>query len=232
MMRKIKIKISRNWWSNTTSAFVGTLMGIVITFGTTAYIENNREKKLNDKIIIYSMRNIDMTIESIEKLQVSLEKEDSLFSFIYNNYPDNLEQIADSTIAEFIEALKYYNVQSPNKSAESIFTNNIETLQTANDIILVENISACFSLIKGCYDRYEKIYALRQKNLASFFINYKPNKDSKLSYHREILVQYMSDRSNQSFLTVQSADINLAKIFLYKLEERHKENIEYLGLTK
>ena len=37
--------LDKDWWKNTTGATAGTIIGIILTFGTTFYIENRNGQK-------------------------------------------------------------------------------------------------------------------------------------------------------------------------------------------
>ena len=44
--------LDKDWWKNTTGATAGTIIGIILTFGTTFYIENRNKAEMARKTVM------------------------------------------------------------------------------------------------------------------------------------------------------------------------------------
>lgn len=50
-----------DWWKNMVISIVGTVVGIVLTFGTTFYIEKKDKEKMVRKTVVITLHNLDFS---------------------------------------------------------------------------------------------------------------------------------------------------------------------------
>lgn len=80
-MRKIKIHFS-DFWNQTFSSTLGTIVGIVLTFGTTAWLQSKEQKKMEHTVALMVIHNIDEYCENLESEIDRLSQIDSVNGII------------------------------------------------------------------------------------------------------------------------------------------------------
>lgn len=83
--------LDKDWWKNTTGATAGTIIGIILTFGTTFYIENRNKAEMARKTVMITLHNLDSAIDTMEMLLQELQRRDSLFTRVCSLMPDKYE---------------------------------------------------------------------------------------------------------------------------------------------
>lgn len=68
--------LDKDWWKNTTGATAGTIIGIILTFGTTFYIENRNKAEMARKTVMITLHNLDSAIDTMEMLLQELQRRD------------------------------------------------------------------------------------------------------------------------------------------------------------
>lgn len=109
-MRKIKIHFS-DFWNQTFSSTLGTIVGIVLTFGTTAWLQSKEQKKMEHTVALMVIHNIDEYCENLESEIDRLSQIDSVNGIVFDEIPHNLKNVPDSTLSEFSKGLlsrQYY----------------------------------------------------------------------------------------------------------------------------
>jgi len=142
---KIIGKGMSEFWSATWSCTIGTILGIVITFGTTAYMDYSAQKEAERTAALMVISNIDRFCHKLESDLRQLEKEDSLNMAVWEHYPDRLGEVPDDVLRTFLNNLLSRNMNVVDNTAENIFSTNIDTWKNVGNREFIENAGKCFS---------------------------------------------------------------------------------------
>ena len=73
---------NREWWANLSTNFLGALLGIIVTFGTTGYLEYKEKKGLERKAVLMTVSNIEFSIDALKDAYNSLQQYDTVFTTV------------------------------------------------------------------------------------------------------------------------------------------------------
>ena len=104
IFRPKKFHIS-DFWSNTLASTIGTVVGIVLTFGTSHLIEGRQEAARERHIALMVIHDIDSYCDLVESTVKELGEIDSINDFILDYVSEDSVEIADSTLEFFDENL-------------------------------------------------------------------------------------------------------------------------------
>lgn len=69
-----------DWWKNTTGCTVGTIIGILLTFGTSFHLENRNKAEMARKTVLLTLHNLDASTRNMQTLLDELQQYDTLFT--------------------------------------------------------------------------------------------------------------------------------------------------------
>ena len=137
---------NRDWWNSFTSCFVGTLLGIGITFGISEYQDQKSKADLDHKLRLISVENMRKSSLSIKNYCDIYKAEDSIYCTVLKYYPDSLDYIDKKLAGDFVNTIYRTNFLSSNNYANNFINNNIEVLTSVGDISIVNTINGFFEL--------------------------------------------------------------------------------------
>ena len=127
-------------------SLVATTISIILTFGTSAIIEQRQKEKAKREMVLMIIYDFDKTIEQVQKIDVALQKANQaqLEIAIHPEYFDSLHYQIMSAIpiisAEF------------SKTTENIFSSNIETFNTLGNVNFVHEVSSFYHIRRSCQE--------------------------------------------------------------------------------
>lgn len=223
-MKKIKdlYNNNRDWWNSFTSCFVGTLLGIGITFGISDYQDRKSKEDLDHKLRLISVENMRKNCLNVKKYCDIYKTEDSIFSAVLKYYPDSLEYIDKKLAEDFVNTIYSKNTLSESNYANNIINNNIEVLTSVGDISTINTINDFFELadmLRNNLETMQQIKSEIQENMSSFkFCTYY---DSHQAYLRD----FFSVNKNVHLLI--KFNINAAYLDIYnEVTSKHLNRIK------
>ena len=63
--KKNRFFFTRQWWADLSTNFFGALLGIVVTFGTTGYLDYRDKRSMGRKTALMTISNIEFSIRII-----------------------------------------------------------------------------------------------------------------------------------------------------------------------
>ncbi len=139
-------KQRHEFWRNTLSNTLGTITGIIVTFGTTAWMQHREQRAMERTAALMVIHNLDNFCDRLATEIEDLEAEDSLNTRVCQLYPDRLDQMADSTLQLFVENLLSRNFVATDETADNIFSTNISTWKDIKESKFVEQGGKSFSI--------------------------------------------------------------------------------------
>lgn len=163
-------KISE-FWRSTLSNAIGAILGIILTFGTTFFIQRHTTAVHERDVALMVIHNIDKYCKFVDESLAEREKADSINGVILTTIFNEETPIADSTMTQFVANLYKRDFWAHDNTAENIFSNNIEIWRDIEDKFFLENVGQCFSamtLIQKLYDEYDTM-------IMTAYVSYKKN---------------------------------------------------------
>lgn len=142
-----KFRISqrlRNWIRE--SQFLATTLSIILTFGTTSLVEHCQRVKDRKLSAMMVMGNIETFSRKVDDMAQSMARRDSIATWMLSLPQDSLDLIPASEMVDLInEVVAGIEFLTHDKTAESIFSSNIETWKNMQKFQFIDNVGSCFS---------------------------------------------------------------------------------------
>ncbi len=139
-----------DFWKSTLSNTLGTIIGIVVTFGTTLALQRCEQKNTERTAALMVIHNLDYYCESLEENINDLMVSDSIIGVVWNQWYDNqltkdTLRIPEDTLRQFLDILLYRHYDCSDNSVETIFSSNIETWTSIGNSEFIEITGKCFA---------------------------------------------------------------------------------------
>lgn len=138
----------KGWFKELLLTFLGTTISIVLTFGTSALLENHEKAALQRQTAIMSVYDID---EIIRLAKVERKKEAVLSEV--TNYLFSHQEELDSVSSDTLKMAIMYLLEDPtvqpewaDDSKEKTFIGNLEVRQNLKYVQFFNNVSECYRL--------------------------------------------------------------------------------------
>ena len=99
-----------DWWKNTTGCTVGTIIGILLTFGTSFHLENRNKAEMARKTVLLTLHNLDASTRNMQTLLDELQQYDTLFTRAASLMPDRLGEMGGRLAANIHQRLRFTTV--------------------------------------------------------------------------------------------------------------------------
>ena len=128
------------------SQFLATTLSIILTFGTTAMVNHCQRLKDRKLSAMMVMGNIETFSRRVEDMASSMARRDSIATWMLSLPQDSLDLIPPSEMVDLInEVIAGIDFLTHDKTAESIFSSNIETWKNMQKFQFIDNVGFCFS---------------------------------------------------------------------------------------
>lgn len=128
------------------SQFLATTLSIILTFGTTGLLEHCQrveDRKLSAMMV---MGNIETFSRKMDEMANGMARRDSIATWMRSLPQDSLDLIPPVEMVDLInEVIAGIEFLTHDKTAESIFSSNIETWKNMQKFQFIDNVGSCFS---------------------------------------------------------------------------------------
>lgn len=149
--------------------FTGAVLGIIVTFGTTAYINHQTKQNRYERIIFTTIQEIDNSIVSLEKEVIQLKQADSIYTRVVNLYPDHLNEISRDTLNLFIKELGNTRYFTTGGIANNIFQTNMSILEDIDNLSLVYSLYNSIAYINMLHTIIDGMQVTRAELFDAFY---------------------------------------------------------------
>ena len=128
------------------SQFIATTLSIILTFGTTGLLEHCQRIKDRKLSAMMVMGNIESFARKVDLMADGMSHRDSIATWMLSLPQDSLDLIPAEEMVNLInEVIAGIDFLTHDKTAESIFSNNIETWKNMEKFEFIDNVGTCFS---------------------------------------------------------------------------------------
>ena len=149
---------SKKFWKNLLRTVLGTSISIILTFGTTALIQQHRKSKDRKMTAMMVMGNIEVFAENLENNANRMGWNDTLAAYLLSIPMDSIDSVNQDTLRYCVNSVTAFYTLSHDKSTENIFSNSIETWKNLGSFEFIENVGNCFASIHSMEDIYNEFY--------------------------------------------------------------------------
>lgn len=139
----MKLKIS-DFWKQTLSCTLGTVIGIILTFGTSAWIEYREKQETERTAALMVIHNLESFVQDLALMVKELQTIDEVNTKVLAA-KDHLDTVSEDTLSMFVTGILSHNFNTIDETAETIFSSNIETWKSIGNSEFIELAGNCFS---------------------------------------------------------------------------------------
>lgn len=218
-----------SWWSDTTSALVGAVVGIILTFGTNIYWESQNKETMARKTVLLTFYSIDCYVDLMQNEVNTLKKEDQIFKVVASHYPGRIAQVSKDTLELFISAFSHLSTFAVDTSAENIFSHSIDTWKNLDDGRIIGSIGECFAGKNIFVSFLEKLQSHRR----GIFLDYCAEKYPLDYKSADKAVEALISRPDARYLLMEfPAHVQMLEGLCGKIKEFNEENKLLMGVTE
>ena len=225
----------KGWIKELLMTFLGTTISIVLTFGTTAYLEDRQTVQARRMMAMTIINDIDQSLEVVKKRKDAEEKGHEVACYVIEN-KDRLESISEDTLNMFINYVTTASFDSDmefTKMNENIFNSSQDSWRTLNDRKFLNNVQEFYN-VRAVFEQQSKDWFCFKKPVTKeeeydLFLNDKfENTVDRCrwlleSKHLENYMNYASTRMGFYLSFLQLTNLNEENKFLMNITEQEME---------
>lgn len=214
-----------SWWKDASVATIGTILGIILTFGTTGYLEDRQQKQMADKTVKLAIHNLDASISNMERLVDEMKQNDSIYHRAVALMPYSLGMMSTDSLQLIVSSFGSRRYYITDNSTKEIFSSSFEVWQNLDDTKVIGRIGNCYSIINTCSKEYNRMSDLTNRAHFEFITerlpeDYPSTTEAVKAFLNRHDVMYALELYSQLTSTLDNL-VKLAK----QLNERNKEEL-------
>ena len=165
----------RNWWKDFVVAILATTVSIVLTFGTSKWVERNNQKKERRLTALMVMSSIESFARSIDESAEVWDRLDSVAVWLLRMPIEEVQRLGEEPFKDAVNEVFQAPIIRHDQTAETIFSSNIDTWKNMGNFQFVDNVGACFSQmnwIEGKINEESVEYTENQTRIFKNFSDY------------------------------------------------------------
>lgn len=227
-MRLKQIIPSYQWWSSLLVNFLGALLGIIVTFGSSSWLEYRGRQEMAYKIKLLTISDINTSIKAMEDHCKKIEHIDSIFRAVNESYPDNLNLMSKETLNEFLTCFSSPSLSIKETSVEKTFSQSFEIWKNFDDLDLQHLINGIYAIRTNFYVQYDEFYQKKAALFSRFLdkgsiSSYKGNAHKGVKAMMEIpQLEYFVGVESQIYIICLKMELDMLKAARDHLYKRTK----------
>lgn len=200
LIKNMKWKLS-DFWTQALSCTLGTVVGIVLTFGTSAWIDYREQRATERTAALMVIHNLDGFCDDLDEALKHLQTADSINMKVLAA-KDRLETIPEDTLEMFVSGIFTFRYNPSDQTAETIFSSNIETWKSIGSSAFIELAGVCFSQ-KRLLVKFNDGLEAEKNALIDMFLKTIIHADKPVESVPEIAATVLRSATFRSFITKQ-----------------------------
>lgn len=224
----MKLFKDKTWWDNMSANFVGAFLGIVITFGTTALIDDIARHRMAKKAALITIAQLDNEIMQMEYTVEEMRHKDSILSYVAGRYPDKIDDISADTIRMFWQYVKMPPIYLHDHSAANIFSGSIEMWKDFDDLELLNSINECFAAQNHVLEFFSDINDYQRETFNEFS---SAKRTTEYDDIWELTEAYIAHPAVYDFIRTHSLYTTLLPLFVQLIKDTNQTNKQMAGVS-
>ena len=151
---KVSVPGKGGFWKQIGMMVLGTTISLALTITVAALMEKNQRAKDRHLSALMVMSNIEGFARTLEIRSDKMANNDSVATWLLAMPPDELELLPEKELSDLIDRSLLLAYLARDKSAENVFSNNIETWKNVGNVNFIDLVGSCFSAMDGVLERY------------------------------------------------------------------------------
>ncbi|MBO7101486.1 MAG: hypothetical protein J6V98_05620 [Bacteroidales bacterium] len=145
-----------NLWKYLLLTFLGTTLSIILTFGTSALVQQHRRMHDRKMTVLMVMGSVEKFAQKLDERAENLERSDTMATYLLNIPVDSLES------SDYQRNIKLIGIPlgiAYDKTAESVFINNTASWSSTKYFDFINWAGVCFYNMKSIEDKHNSYIA-------------------------------------------------------------------------
>ena len=134
-----------DFWHQMGAIVLGTTISLIVTIAAAQILERHQRAKDRRLSALMVMSNIESTARNLEDGYAYLERADTVSAWLLNLPLEKIDSMDQNTLSNLMAEVLYIPLLALDKSAESIFSNDIATWKNMGNFHFIDNVGRCFS---------------------------------------------------------------------------------------
>lgn len=148
------VNSSGKLWKNLIFTFLGTTLSILLTFGTSQWLSQQKQKEERELTALMVMGNVERFAQRLDLISESLHRRDTLATMLLQIPEDSVDAPEYAEMVMSIQNVMSCPVLTYDKTTEQIFSNSIETWKNMGNFMFIDNVGICFNSMRYITDDY------------------------------------------------------------------------------
>ena len=135
----------RNFTSQMGAIILGTTISLIVTIVAAQILERNHRAKDRRLSAMMVMSNIESYAQILESAYSYMEHADTVSEWLLNLPLDKVDSLDQSSLLSLMDEVMYIPIFVYDKTAEGIFSDDIETWKNMGNFQFIDNVGKCFS---------------------------------------------------------------------------------------
>ena len=156
---KVNVNGQSSFWKQLGMLVLGTSISLVFTLVAAKLVENHQRAKDRRLSAMMVMSNIEQFARLMDQYEEYMASADSAASWLLSKPIEELELMSEDELWTPIDKAFDILWVEYDKSAERIFSNNIDTWKNMGNVQFIDNVGQCFSAMNSTEEFWNKLAA-------------------------------------------------------------------------
>lgn len=215
-----------NWWKDFVVAIIATTVSIILTFGTASLVERVNKKKDRKLTALMVMSNVEAFARDLEETEAELASIDSVATWLLRLPIEDVEKLGNAPFKEPIAVVFGVPILHHDKTAETIFSSNIDTWKNMGNYKFIDNVGKCFSQMNWMEEYYNE-YILQINSTKDRIYN-----NPKEFPGNTLIEKYLRDEPLRRQLLKPHSIRTWLRYNTAQLRDLNRQNMKIIGITE
>lgn len=142
------------FWKQIGMIIIGTTISLVFTIVAAKMMESRQRAKDRRLSAMMVMSNIESFARNLEEISTYMATADSISTWLLSKPVEDLELMPEEELDNLLGQATSLLFLIYDKSAENIFSNNIETWKNMGNVQFIDKVGQCFSAMNSVEERW------------------------------------------------------------------------------
>lgn len=162
---KVNVDARKNFWKQIGMIVIGTTISLLLTITAATLMEKHQRAKDRKLSAMMVLSNIEMYAQNMEMHEDYLASLDSVATWLLSKPVEELDLLPEEELAGLINQATEFIFVYHDKSAESIFSNNIDTWKNMGNVRFIDNVGSCFAMMNQAEDSWNNQWVKEVSNI-------------------------------------------------------------------
>ena len=214
------------FWKDIVVAIIATTISIVLTFGTASLVNRNNQKKERRLTALMVMSNIETFARDLEETENEMATIDSVATWLLRLRIDDVVKLGNAPFNEPIAVVFGVPIMHHDKTAETIFSSNIDTWKNMGNYNFIDNVGKCFSQMNWIEEYYND-YILQINSTKDRIYN-----NPKDFPGNSLIEKYLRDEPLRRQLLKPHSIRRWLRYNAAQMRDLNRQNMQIMGITE